>query len=222
MRLPGLVFLAFMLCSFELLAVVNITALEQGGLRHWEKQTLEKETRYNLTMYAGHPAIKAYSKASASGLVLKKEIDLSKTPFISWSWLIKNKLPLMNEQSKAGDDYAARIILVFNPGMTFWQAKALTYVWSSNQETESRWHNPFARENMKMIAVRGKQASTDHWYTEKRNLYQDLIDAFGDQGSPEENLKHYRYIEATAIMTDTDNTRSQVETYYGDIIFSAE
>jgi hypothetical protein len=38
---------------------------------------------------------------------------------------------------------------------------------------------------------------------EKRNVYQDLIDTFGDQGSEKANLKAYNYI---AIMTDTDNS----------------
>jgi hypothetical protein len=48
-----------------------------------------------------------------------------------------------------------------------------------------------------------------------------LIDIFGDQGSEQANQKAYKYIDIIAIMTDTDNSGKQAESYYGDIVFSA-
>jgi hypothetical protein len=47
-----------------------------------------------------------------------------------------------------------------------------------------------------------------------------LIDVFGDKGSQEANQKTYRYIDIIAIMTDTDNSEKEAESYYGDIEFS--
>ena len=47
-----------------------------------------------------------------------------------------------------------------------------------------------------MIALRGRQDAIGVWYQEKRNIRADLKQQFG------ENI---RYIDAVAIMTDTDN-----------------
>jgi hypothetical protein len=73
-----------------------------------------------------------------------------------------------------------------------------------------------------MMSVRGQQSQQSQWYEEKRNVYQDLIETFGDKGSEKANRKAYQYIDMIAIMTDTDNSGKQAESYYGDIIFSAK
>jgi hypothetical protein len=65
------------------------------------------------------------------------------------------------------------------------------------------WDNPFAGSIVKMMSIQTKESQTSKWYEEKRNVYQDLIDTFADQGSEKANLKAYNYI---AIMTDTDNS----------------
>ncbi|MFT5550449.1 MAG: hypothetical protein ACI9CO_002382, partial [Candidatus Azotimanducaceae bacterium] len=53
------------------------------------------------------------------------------------------------------------------------------------------------------------------------NVYQDLINTLGDKGSKEANREAYQYIDIVAIMTDTDNSGKDAESYYGDIVFSA-
>jgi hypothetical protein len=64
-----------------------------------------------------------------------------------------------------------------------------------------------------MIAVQGKQQATGQWLNEKRNIREDYRRLFGDD---------IRYVDAVAIMTDTDNTGVEASAYYGDIYFSAE
>lgn len=73
-----------------------------------------------------------------------------------------------------------------------------------------------------MFAVKGKSAHTNQWYDEKRNVYKDLIAAFGDRGSHQANKDRYRYIDAIAIMTDTDNSGAKVTAWYGEIFFTKE
>jgi hypothetical protein len=62
-----------------------------------------------------------------------------------------------------------------------------------------------------MIALRSSSDQTGIWYTEKRNILADLKQQFGEE---------LRYIDAVAIMTDTDNAHGIVTAYYGDIYFS--
>ncbi|MDB4002434.1 DUF3047 domain-containing protein, partial [Oceanospirillaceae bacterium] len=106
-------------------------------------------------------------------------------------------------------------------GVLVWKSRSLNYVWSSNQDEGLVWDNPFAGSRVKMMSVKGKHSNTNQWYQEQRNVYADLIATFGDKGSEAANRKAYRYINVIAIMTDTDNSDSKAQTYYGDLIFSA-
>ncbi len=208
--------------AFNVSASINVTSLESGGINDWESESFEGESTYNVVQYDGRTVLKAQSNNSASGLVLKKKIDLLKTPYINWTWLTKNKLTGLDEKSKSGDDYVARVYVVIDGGFKVWNSKCLSYVWSSNQSEGQVWDNAFIGDKVKMLSVRGKQSKEDHWYNEKRNVFQDLVDQFGDKGSVKKNLAAYQYIDVIAIMTDTDNSAGKAESYYGDIIFTAE
>jgi hypothetical protein len=73
------------------------------------------------------------------------------------------------------------------------------------------WPNAFAGDNAMMIAIRSIKDPIGTWFSEKRNILTDLKQVFG---------KDYRYIDAIAIMTDTDNAKGRATAYYGDIYFS--
>jgi hypothetical protein len=205
---------------FSSLAIINLTSLNENGIEKWQAKVFEDKSIYRVQQYKGRLALQALSHNAASGLIIEQSIDLSVTPYISWSWLIEKQLLELNELSKAGDDFVARIYVVIDGGFMVWKTKSLSYVWSSNQAQGKIWDNPFAGSNVKMMSIQGSTAEKGKWYDEKRNLYQDLIAAFGDQGSESANLKAYKNIDIIAIMTDTDNSKKTAESYYGDIIFS--
>jgi hypothetical protein len=214
---------AFLLGMFTCLtaaADTNITSFENNGINQWQAKEFSGESIYTLGDYRGRLALKAFSNSSASGLVLKKKIDLSVTPYMNWSWLVENTLVPLDERSKSGDDFVTRIYVVIDAGFMFWNTLSLNYVWSSNQDMGLVWDNAFAGSNVKMMSIRGQSSSKGIWYEEKRNVYQDLINVFGDKGSEEANKEAYQYIDVIAIMTDTDNSGKEAESYYGDIIFS--
>ncbi|MDN2663586.1 DUF3047 domain-containing protein [Psychromonas sp. 14N.309.X.WAT.B.A12] len=210
------------LISLQATAATEISVFANNGLANWEEESFEGQSTYNIVKYGQRTVLKAESNNSASGLVLKKRVDLLKTPYIQWDWLTTSKLSGLNEQAKPGDDYVARIYVVIDGGFAVWSSKCLSYVWSSNQAQGTVWNNAFIGDRVRMIAVRGEQDNINQWYQEKRNVYQDLIDQFGDKGSEQKNQKAYRYIDVIAIMTDTDNSGRQAESYYGDISFSAQ
>jgi hypothetical protein len=203
----------------EKLTISNF-ALEP--LSVWSKKSFSGNTNYSLITLDNKATLKAVSYSSASGLAKELKVDLKQMPYINWSWRIENRLSGLQETSKDGDDYAARIYVVKDGGWRIWRTQALNYVWSSNQEANSEWGNAYAFDNAKMIAVRGKNSNIGTWYTEKRNVYQDMIAQFGDQGSARKNEKAYRYIDVVALMTDTDNSQLNATAYYRDIYFSAD
>lgn len=185
----------------------------RNSLDGWEHKSFKGETRYQLQTLDGVRVLTADSRGAASGLFKKQSIDLEQTPFLNWSWRISNYLEGLNEQSKVGDDYAARIYVVVKGGMAFWQTKAINYVWASNTQKDRVWPNAFVGDHAMMTALRGPEASLNKWYSEKRNVRNDLQKLFGED---------LRTIDVVALMTDTDNSNKQVSAYYGDIWFSKD
>ena len=193
-----------------------IGSFSSGSLDNWEAKEFKGQTSYKLVDLAGTRVLKAESTGSASGLFNEQRIDLHKTPVMNWRWHIENRLGNdINEQVKSGDDYAARVYVIASGGAAFWQTKAINYVWSSTSPVGNVWPNPYAyagaNGKMMMIALRSSTDQAGTWYSEKRNILTDLKHQFGEE---------IRYIDAVAIMTDTDDSHGKATAYYGDIYFS--
>ncbi len=215
-------FTFFLMTPLAFSQTVHIAQFEQESLDAWEKKSFVDYTQYDITQLDNQTVLKAVSNQSASGLAKEIKIDLKQTPFLNWSWRIENYLPKMDETEKSGDDYAARLYIVKSGGFFIWKTKALNYVWSSNQPKGSIWDNAYAGSNARMLALRSPQDALGKWVTEKRNVFEDMIALYGDKGSIEANEDAYRYIDAVAIMSDTDDSKAKVSAYYGNIYFTAQ
>lgn len=190
-----------------------IGSFSKGSLTGWKAKEFKGETKYQLAAIDNVKALKADSNAAASGLFYEQKIDLEKNPVMNWRWRVEKPLPKLDEQAKAGDDFAARVYVVKSGGLVFWNTKAINYVWSSNSGKAKPWPNPFAGDHAMMVAVRSAEDKTGTWHTEKRNVREDFKQLTG------EDIKS---IDAVAIMTDTDNSKAKATAYYGDIYFTAE
>lgn len=184
-----------------------------GSLSGWETKEFKGQTQYRLGKNDGLMILKAASDNSASGLLYEQHIDLEKTPVLNWRWRIENPLSNPNELTKAGDDFVARIYVVVSGGLIFWNTKAINYVWANGLPKGKIWPNPFAGDHAMMLAVRSSADKAGIWYTEKRNVRNDFKKLMGGD---------IHFIDAVAIMTDTDNSGGEAAAYYGDIFFTAE
>jgi hypothetical protein len=183
-----------------------------GELDDWQTQVFEGETDYRIaTDEDGRTALRAVSDAVASGLYREIMVDLTATPWLHWSWKVDNLLQV-DELTKAGDDFPARVYVVVSGGALFWRTRSLVYVWSSHQPVGTLWDNPFTG-NAKHIAVRSGREGLGRWLEEKRNLREDWRRAFGED---------IDRIDGVAIMTDTDNSGQAASAWYGDIGFTGE
>ncbi|OQW65971.1 MAG: hypothetical protein BVN35_21860 [Proteobacteria bacterium ST_bin11] len=190
-----------------------IGEFSQNRLEGWEHKSFKGETQYRLQALDGVTVLTADSHAAGSGMFKEQRINLTQTPFLNWSWRIGNRLTGLNEQSKAGDDYAARVYVVVKGGLAFWQTKAINYVWAGNSKKDGVWPNAFAGDHAMMLALRGPEAALKVWQHEKRNVRADFKQLLGEDIS---------VIDAVAIMTDTDNSNGQASAVYGDIWFSKD
>ena len=211
-RLRAIAAIVLLLLSITVPAdTLPIGQFSAGELGGWEEKSFVGNTRYEIVDTPRGKALQATARASASGLFRKQRIDLSRTPYLHWSWRVDETFHGNDERSKAGDDYPARIYVVVEGGLFFWRTRALSYVWSSHQPVGTSWPNAYTGNAM-MIAVRSA-GDTGRWQHERRNVRQDLRRLFG------EDIDH---IHAVAVMTDTDNTGQTASALYGDIYFASE
>jgi hypothetical protein len=193
-------------------AVEGDVVLPAPGSDAWEHvrfPSVERATEYRVEPEQG--ALRAVSRCGASALVLPLDgLDLERTPLLRWRWRIV-RLPLVgDERERSGDDFAARVYVMFpfDPE----GASALTRLRrlvSVHEPVSSRWDNPYAAES-KMISVgRGEPGG---WTAVEVDLRRDRRAAWGDGPGP----------AAIAIMTDADDSCSEAEAWFADLHFASK
>lgn len=190
---------------------IPVSRFDSDGLSGWETKSFKGVTDYRLVKEAGRTVVQANSHNSASGLIKKIRFQPLKQRYLRWSWKIAATVKGGDERTKAGDDYAARVYVIF-PGRFFWQMKALNYIWANKLAKGEAVPNAYAA-NARMIAVESGNYLAGQWLTEQRDLVLDYRTQFGTD-PPE--------AEAIAIMTDTDNTGAAAEAWYSDVILATE
>lgn len=193
--------------------IVSISKFSEKSLNSWQQKKFKGETRYTFVVdEAKGWVLKAESAGSASGLFREITVNINETPFLNWSWKAEILPDVGDEKTKSGDDYAARVYVLFKSGYGFWNSKALNYVWNSHYPIGENWPNAFTSSAQLLVLQSGR----DHvgkWIAEKRNVQKDIFDCFGIEVTD---------IEAVALMTDADNSGGRAVAYYGEIFFSRD
>lgn len=185
---------------------INVSRFAADGLAGWESKSFKGTTEYRVIIEDSRTVVKAASHDSASGMIRKIRFHPSKHRYLRWSWKIAATLPGGDEKLKSGDDYAARVYVIF-PGRFFWQMKAINYIWANKLATGGVIDNAFT-SGARMVAVESGNGKAGQWLSEERDLVADYRLLFGTD-PPE--------AEAIAIMTDTDNTGGTAAAWYGEI-----
>jgi len=179
----------------------------------WRPHAFAGVTDYRLLEVDGRLAVAATcTDGAASGLFYRPDVDLRKTPIVEWEWRVDETLAGVDETTRRGDDYPARLYIVDEAPILRWRTRALNYVWSSTSARGSDWPNAFAAQ-ARMIAVASAEEAGTGWRTERRNVAEDFR-RFHDR-EPER-------ISAVAVMTDCDNTGRETRAFYGTIRFLPE
>jgi len=188
---------------------IPVSHFSSEKLAGWEVKSFHGATDYRLEKEDGRTVVKASSHAAASGLIKKIHFDPSKYRYLRWSWKISRTIKGGDENSRSGDDYAARLYVIF-PGRFFWQTKAINYIWANRLPKGESIPSLYAAGS-RMVAAESGNDRAGQWITEEHDLLADYRRLFG--ADPQE-------AGAIAIMTDTDNTGSSAEAWYGDISLS--
>ena len=193
---------------------IVVGAFSQGSMAGWDQKAFKGETDYSLVYDPEKrtTVLHAVSRAAASGRFRRMNVDLTKTPFLNWSWKVSEALDGIDETVKAGDDFSARVFVVVERGIMGFSTLSVNYVWASQHLAGSAWPSPFT-SHVRLLALDSGSKGLNAWVTHKRNVRADLREQFGED---------IVSVDAVALMTDTDNSGGRAQAYYGDIWFSAE
>ena len=193
----------------ETLKVFEFTSEEFDQLK---KRKVKGETTWTLGSNESGNFIKAEAEGVGSGLGKEVLINLNKTPIINITWKIEKDLSGINENSKKGHDYAARVFVVKKTGSTALSNRAVNYVFSSNNEIGKYWRSPYTKKSIDYVLSTTKQ-NLNEWVTVKANV-KEHFKLLHDLDVSE--------LSGVAIMTDTDNSKLKAISYYQNIYFSSK
>lgn len=196
----------------------------------WKLQTFEsipQTTIYSLVKDAGAVVLRAESRASYAALVKNVRIDPRQYQIIEWRWKTNGIYDKGDETRKDGDDYSARLYIIFeyqSEKLSAWEklqfqaarllygeyppTSAINYIWANRSPVGSMIPSAYSSRSMMVVIESGKQR-LNTWIEEQRNVYEDYLQAF-QQEPP--------MITAIAVANDSDNTGESSISYFGDIV----
>ena len=192
--------------------VFEFTEKELSILKVKKIRGADAKTKYSVGNNENGKFLRAEAENSASGLGKEIKINLNETPFLNITWKVEKDLPGIEESTKKGHDYAARVFVVKKTGATPLSNRAMNYVFSSNNEIDTFHPSPFTKKSIDYILSTTK-VNFNEWVTVKVNV-----------------KKHFKKfhnldldeINGLAIMSDTDNSKLKAISYYQNIYFSSE
>ena len=190
--------------------VFEFTENELSQLEVRKVRGAKNNTIYTIGSNENGNFLKAVADNAASGLGKEIIIDLNKTPFINITWKIEKDLPGIQENTKKGHDFAARVFVVKKTGATPLSNRAINYVFSSNNKIGFNSPSPYTKKSIDNVLASTKD-DLNEWVTVKSNVKEDF--------KKFHNLD-VNELDGLAIMSDTDNSNMKAIAYFQNIYFS--
>lgn len=192
----------------------------------WRPVTFPDRDKTTYRYFQDGKALCAEADASASGFIRDFPEKDTFPHILSWQWKVKSTVPGGNARKKSGDDYAARLYVNFEieQSMSYWEqfklgtyetlygqdipSRSMNFIWANKVKKGTVIPSPYT-DRTRLVVLRDQSDTVDEWVTETINL-----------GNRYETIFEASYIEphSIAVMTDSDNTKTQVEGCYRNII----
>ena len=215
MKLLTIIFIIFTISKFVFANETSVFEFTENELSELEVRKVrgaKNKTLYTIGSNEKGTFLKSVADNAASGLGKEIKIDLNKTPFINISWKIEKDLVGINEDTKKGHDFSARVFAIKKTGATPLSNRAVNYVFSSNNNVGSNWPSPYTKKSIDNVLATTKK-NFNEWITVKANVKEDFK-KFHDLDVNE--------LDGLAIMSDTDNSKMKAVAYYQNIYFSSK
>jgi hypothetical protein len=209
-----------------LLASCASAPMNDGSDWHGVPLPGKASTRYSAGHKGGRPAWLAQADRSASMWRRRVQRPAAQHGEVRFSWWVDHLIEGANVADADREDAPARELFGFGGDtarlsrrnrMMFELAQALTgeeppyatlmYVWENRAPVESVVINPRTDRVRKIVLDSGAQG-LGRWRDHRRELALDFRRAFGEDPGP---------LQSVAFMTDSDNTRSAAQAWYGPV-----
>jgi Protein of unknown function (DUF3047) len=198
----------------------------------WQPLSLpgKPSTQYTRVRMDGREAVLASAVSSASLLRQSVHIPASGLDHIRFSWKVPELIAQADLAVREHDDSPVRIVLAFDGDRSRFSAKnamlselahvmtgepmpyaTLMYVWCNTRPPGSVVINPRTDRIRKIVVESGSQ-NLNQWRDYERDIRADFEKAFGEAPGA---------LVGVAIMTDTDNTRTNAQAWYGKVTLGA-
>lgn len=164
-------------------------------------------TVFTLVNDGGVTVLRAFARASASGLGRELRVDPARCGRVAWRWKVSNLVARGDLRRREGDDFPARLYLRF--GRRFGADRALCYVWDAREPVGTSVPNAWS-DKVRMVVADSGPALLGRWVARERNYAADFQLAFGEPATE---------VTAVVFSADTDNTGDTAEAFFGDVIF---
>lgn len=194
----------------SVLTMLLFESFDVGWDARWTPMELRGSGNHaSIELDEGDPVLRIDSTASASLWYRELAAKGVSGGEISWRWKVTEPLPAASdERTRAGDDYAARIFIVFDPLPFGPKTRALCYVWTSKEPVGSTYASPYF-DHVATVAVESGAPRAGRWVTETRSYIDDFARFFGEPPPPPTGV---------AVMVDTDDTDESVTAWFDDIL----
>lgn len=172
----------------------------------------------------GRPALRVRANSSVSILRQRFVPSLDSVGRLSFSWRVDGVPADADLAVSSQADSAVRVVLAFDGDRTRWAPRnhrlsemsrlltgeelpyaSLVYVWSAKHEPGTVVVNP-RTDRIRKLVVDSDVANLGQWRDHVRDVRADFRLAFGEEPGP---------LRLVALMTDTDNTESELTAWYG-------
>lgn len=187
----------------------------------------KKPTRYAIVEDSGRSVLHSQADASVSFVLHDGGIDLRRNPVMRWRWRIGTEPRGADIKVAARDDAAARIVLLFDGDhgklplserlklglASRLSGRDMPYATLMYAATPSAPLGSFVRHpstGRVQTVVATKLAGVGSWIDVQRNVLADYRLAFGEEPGK---------LIAFGVMSDSDNTASKAQAWFGDIHF---
>lgn len=179
----------------------------------WREHSLfSSPTVYGVIREQGMPVLHAVSQSANSGLL--REFNLTPADYpvrLRWQWKVAQMLETkLSERERGGDDYVARMCIVFENSIIPLRTRSIQYVWSSREPEGAIFPSPYSKRVAIIVLQSGAQKA-GQWVNEERDIIADYRNYFGQDP---------KKISAIGIVVDTDNTNTKGEAWFTDMFLA--
>lgn len=172
--------------------------------------------QFDQTTVQGEPALRIGTQQSYG--VLTHPWSGPAPTELAWRWQLAQALPLADITTKAGDDAALKVCVMFDQPVAdipFFQHAALSlarsatgqdlpsatlcYLWDSRYPAGKQGANPYSAR-VRYIVLNGAETPTGQWVNQRRRIADDFASLFGTES------RMLPPVIAIAVGADSDNT----------------